>query len=143
MLSVGPATNEDYYVTRPDARSKKGTVRVMFTIFSTKVDEMLCYSVASAYLSNIPIVVLGYNTKHFTFLSKHTSIMPVIDREKLADEDVLLKLDVDILFSGLDYMPFIDKFIKLSPASLQEMDARAVRSGDAIAPIVFTTEKYC
>ena len=63
MLPIGTATDKDYYITRPNGRDDGGVVRVMFAIFSNRIDQTLCYAVASAYFNNIPVVVIGYNVK--------------------------------------------------------------------------------
>ena len=62
-----------------------------------------------------------------------------VSQAGLSDDDVIVKLDSDIMFTGLDYLPFIDKFIKLSPANLSELDAKAVRTGEALPPVLYGT----
>ena len=37
----------------------------MFVIASTRIDWMLCYAVASAYFTNIPVVVSGFEKKNY------------------------------------------------------------------------------
>ncbi|CCW59773.1 unnamed protein product [Phytomonas sp. EM1] len=117
--------------------------RVVIFVMSDRIDETLCYSVGSAHLSGLPVVVAGYRMPYRGFLSKFEFMVRAIENAGLSEEDVIIVLDSDTIFTGVGINPFLDRFIAESPATPGELDALAVRQGRAMAPFVATGEIAC
>ncbi|CCW63176.1 unnamed protein product [Phytomonas sp. EM1] len=103
--------------------------RVAILVMSNRIDETLCYSVGSAYLSGLPVVVAGYRMKYRGFLSKFEFMERAIENAELQPEDVVFLIDSDTIFTGADLSPFLDRFIAESAATPDDLDALAVRQG--------------
>ncbi|CCW64901.1 unnamed protein product [Phytomonas sp. EM1] len=110
---------------------------------SDKIGDALCYSVGSAYLSGLPVVVAGYQMLFDGFLSKVDFMERAIENAKLQPEDVIIALGSDTIFTGADLNPFLDRFIAQSAATPEKLDALAVRQGRAMAPVLFNGEISC
>ncbi|CCW72218.1 unnamed protein product [Phytomonas sp. Hart1] len=117
--------------------------RVAIFIMSDKIDDTLCYSVGSAYLSGLPVVVAGYQMKYKGFLSKFDFMERAIKNAQLNPDDVAILMDSDTVFTGADIQAFLDRFIAQSAATPEELDALSVRQGRAMAPIVALAEDCC
>ncbi|CCW69665.1 unnamed protein product [Phytomonas sp. Hart1] len=117
--------------------------RVVILIMSDKIDDTLCYSVGSAYLSGLPVVVAGYQMKYKGFLSKFDFMERAIKNAQMNPEDIAILIDSDTVFTGADIQAFLDSFIAQSAATPEELDALSVRQGRAMAPIVALAEDCC
>ncbi|CCW70828.1 unnamed protein product [Phytomonas sp. Hart1] len=117
--------------------------RVVIFVMSNKIDNTLCYSVGSAYLSGFPIVVAGYQMEYKGFLSKFDFAESAMKNAQLNPEDIVILMDSDTVFTGVDIHPFLDHFIAQSAMAPEELDALAVRQGRAMAPIVVSAEAGC
>ncbi|CCW66742.1 unnamed protein product [Phytomonas sp. Hart1] len=117
--------------------------RVVIFVISDKIDDALCYSVGSAYLTGLPVVVAGYKMKYNGFLSKFNFLGTAIDNAELDPEDVVILMDSDTIFTGVDIHTFIDRFITKSAATPEELDALAVRQDRAMAPFIASAEAGC
>ncbi|CCW67831.1 unnamed protein product [Phytomonas sp. Hart1] len=117
--------------------------RVVIFIMSDQTDDTLCYSVGSAYLSGLPVVVAGYQMEYNGFLSKFDFAESAIKNAQLNPDDVAIIMDSDTVFTGVDIHPFIDRFIAQSAATPEELDALAVRQDHAMAPIIPSAETGC
>lgn len=117
--------------------------RVAILVMSDKIDEPLCYSVGSAYLSGLPVVVAGYGMPYSGFLSKLDFMEAAMGNAGLKPEDVAIVIDSDTFFTGADLNPFLDRFIAHSAATPEELDALAVRQGRAMAPLIANGEDGC
>ncbi|CCW65838.1 unnamed protein product [Phytomonas sp. EM1] len=74
---------------------------------------------------------------NFDFMEK------AIENAKLQPEDVMIVLDSDTLFTGMDINPFLDRFIAQSATTPKKLDAVAVRQGRAMAPLLANAEAAC
>ncbi|CCW69658.1 unnamed protein product [Phytomonas sp. Hart1] len=110
---------------------------------SDKIDDTLCYSVGSAYLSGLPVVVAVYQMKYKGFLSKFDFMERAIKNAQMNPEDIAILMDSDTVFTGVDIHPFLNRFIAQSAATPEELDALAVRQDRAMAPIVVSAEAGC
>ncbi|CCW72338.1 unnamed protein product [Phytomonas sp. Hart1] len=117
--------------------------RVVIFVMSDRIDGTICYSVGSAYLSGLPVVVAGYQMKYKGFLSKLDFAESAIKNAQLNPEDIVILMDSDTLFTGVDIHPFLDHFISQSAETPEELDALAVRQDRAMAPIVALAEDCC
>ncbi|CCW65848.1 unnamed protein product [Phytomonas sp. EM1] len=117
--------------------------RVVILITTNQVDDTLCYSVGSAHLSGLPVVVVGYKMRYRGFLSKFDFVTRAIENAELKPEDVIIAMDSGTIFTGADLNPFLDRFIAESAASPEELDALAVRQGRAMAPVLISAEAGC
>ncbi|CCW70125.1 unnamed protein product [Phytomonas sp. Hart1] len=117
--------------------------RVVIFVMSDKIDDTLCYSVGSAYLSGFPVVVSGYQMEYKGFLSKFDFMDRAIRNAHLNPEDIAILMDSDTVFTGVDIHPFLDRFISQSAETPEELDALAVRQGRGMAPIVVSAEAGC
>ncbi|CCW67839.1 unnamed protein product [Phytomonas sp. Hart1] len=117
--------------------------RVIIFIMSDKIDDTLCYSVGSAYLSGFPVMVAGYQMPFNGLSSKLDFAESAIKNAQLNPDDVAIIMDSDTVFTGVDIHLFIDRFIAQSAATPEELDALAVRQDRAMAPIVALAEDCC
>ncbi|CCW72220.1 unnamed protein product [Phytomonas sp. Hart1] len=117
--------------------------RVVIFVMSDRIDDTLCYSVGSAYLSGFPVVVAGYQMKYKGFLSKFDFMEKAIQNAQLNPDDVAILMDSDTVFTGADIQAFLDRFIAQSAATPEELDALSVRQGRAMAPIIPSAEAGC
>ncbi|CCW70774.1 unnamed protein product [Phytomonas sp. Hart1] len=117
--------------------------RVVIFVMSDRIDHTLCYSVGSAYLSGLPVVVAGYQMEYKGFLSKFDFMERAIENAQLNPDDVAILMDSDTTFTGVDIHPFLDRFIAQSAATPEELDALAVRQGRAMAPFIVSAEAGC
>ncbi|CCW72163.1 unnamed protein product [Phytomonas sp. Hart1] len=127
----------------PDIFVRATGPRVVIFIMSNRIDDTLCYSVGSAYLSGLPVVVAGYQMEYKGFLSKHDFMEKAIKNAQLKPDDVAILMDSDTLFTGADIQAFLDSFIAQSAAAPEELDALSVRQGRVMAPIVALAEDCC
>ncbi|CCW64509.1 unnamed protein product [Phytomonas sp. EM1] len=110
---------------------------------SNKIDENACYSVGSAYLSGLPVVVAGYKMPFHKLASKIDFMEAAIKNAELHPQDVVIMLDSDTIFTGADLNPFLDHFLAQSAATPEKLDAVAVRQGRAMAPFLVSAEAGC
>ncbi|CCW65041.1 unnamed protein product [Phytomonas sp. EM1] len=117
--------------------------RVVIFIMSNEFDDSICYSVGSAYLSGLPVVVAGYQMLFENFLSKFDFMEAAIGNAELQPEDVVIAMNSATIFMGDDINPFLDRFIAQSAATPEELDVVAVRQGRAMAPLFVGAEAIC
>ncbi|CCW67842.1 unnamed protein product [Phytomonas sp. Hart1] len=117
--------------------------RVVIFVLSNQIDDTLCYSVGSAYLSGLPVVVIGYVELSEGLESKFDLTERAIVNADLNPNDVVIILDSETLFTGGDFDSFLDRFIAQSAATSEELDGLAVRQDFAMAPLLVGTECGC
>ncbi|CCW65366.1 unnamed protein product [Phytomonas sp. EM1] len=107
---------------------------------SDKIDDAVCYSAGSAYLSGLPVVVAGYQMPCHGIFSKIEYMEAAIKNAELQPEDVIVVMESGTFFTGVDINPLLDRFIAQSAATPEELDALAVRQGRAMAPLLLNAE---
>ncbi|CCW64791.1 unnamed protein product [Phytomonas sp. EM1] len=90
-----------------------GTRMVVF-VMSDRIDDALCYSAGSAYLNGLPVVMAGYRMPFRGLMSKFDFMEAAIENAELQPEDVIIAMDSDTIFTGVDINPFLDRFIARS-----------------------------
>ncbi|CCW70242.1 unnamed protein product [Phytomonas sp. Hart1] len=150
LLFYAEDSNHIFFSPSMTSKDKMGDIfvrttgpRVVIFVISDRIDDTLCYSVGSAYLSGLPVVVAGYQMPYNGFLSKFDFMESAIKNAQLNLEDVVIIIDSDTIFTGVDIHPFIDRFIAQSAAAPEELDTLAVRQDRAMAPIVANAEDCC
>ncbi|KAK7199291.1 expression-site associated protein (ESAG3) [Novymonas esmeraldas] len=112
--------------------------RVRFQITSNQIDKAMCRTLGSAALAGLSIPVTGFTTP-YSHIKRFATYMDFIDREGLHDEDIVVTLDGDVYWAGVDFVPFLSKFAYLSPEKESDLDVAAVRAwedyGEKRAPL--------
>lgn len=119
------------------------TARVRFLTLSTKINRLLFDFLASARLAGVPLSVLGRGWDSFNMTSRIWLSVKYADAEHLNDEDVVLLIDSDVLFTGEDLYPVVQEFVSNSPATAGEADPLLVRLNEQTAPVLFSVERVC
>ncbi|CCW67252.1 unnamed protein product [Phytomonas sp. Hart1] len=127
----------------PDMFVRTEDTRALIFVMSNKIDDTLCYSIGSAYLSGLPVVVAGYDMPYHGYLSKFDFLEKAIENLKLKQNEVIIVMDSDTIFTGMDLNPLLDRFVEQSAATPEELDALAVRQGRAMAPFIVSGEIAC
>ncbi|KPA76603.1 putative expression-site associated protein [Leptomonas pyrrhocoris] len=113
-------------------------VRVRFHILSNYVDWKLCTAVGAAALGGFSIPVTGFNAS-YSHIHRFNTYLDFVKQEGLRDEDIVVTLDSDVFWTGADFVPFLKKFARFSPATEAELDVAAVRAwedyGEKKAPL--------
>ncbi|KAK7196920.1 expression-site associated protein (ESAG3) [Novymonas esmeraldas] len=112
--------------------------RVRFRTSSNRFNKVLCRTVGSAALAGYSVPVTTVATP-YTHIKRFTAYMDFVDREGLHDEDIVVTLDSDVYWTGVDFVPFLSKFAHLSPEKESDLDVAAVRAwedyGEKRAPL--------
>lgn len=113
-------------------------LRVRFHILSNFVDWKLCTAVGAAALGGFSIPITGFNAT-YSHIHRFDTYLDFVKREGLQDEDIVITLDSDVFWTGVDFLPFLKKFARFSPATEEELDVAAVRAwedyGEKKAPL--------
>lgn len=123
--------------------NKTKAVKVRFVATHTRRDEQLFEFLASARLAGVPVEIIGLDWKGFSLMQRHQFIVEYIKAENLSDDDVVMMIDSDMLFTGLDLYPLLQEFVSNSPSTPEETDPRLVRLHQQRAPVLFTAENHC
>jgi hypothetical protein len=124
---------------RSDGVELERPIRVRFHILSNFVDWKLCTAVGAASLGGFSVPVTGFNAT-YSHIHRFDTYLDFVEREGLQDEDIVVTLDSDVFWTGADFVPFLKKFARYSPATEAELDVAAVRAwedyGERKAPLV-------
>lgn len=158
LIAPGSLAESGAYLSRPNWRKRAygaspsadgvpDEVRVYIGIMSNKLDSVTCGALESALLSGLPVNVIGYGfSGAWRNVYKYAIMRDALAGFGLRPHDVFVALDSDLLIaSGVDLVRQIDRFIRLSPAGLDELDAHAIRadSGRMLAPVITSAGKNC
>lgn len=120
------------------------TVRVMLMVVGTRVNPSICGHIASAYLTNLPVVVVGYKHRHqYSHKLKMQFYQRAIRQAGLKGSDVVVLLDGDTTFTGVDLRALLADYVNRSAATVDDLDALAVREGRAEPPFLVSAEFPC
>lgn len=143
---------QPYGTLQPDPRERfeavpngfnNGTVKVRFIATHTQRDAQLFEFVATAHLAGVPVEVLGLGWKDFSSINRQHLIADYIEAAELNDDDVVMMLDSDMLFTGDDLYPLMAEFVSNSPATAEETNALLVRTYKQTAPVLLSAEVNC
>lgn len=125
------------------SRDGSHTVKARFICTQTNANRMLYDFVATARLAGVPVEVIGLGWNSFSPIDRQWFLVDYADAENLSDDDVVVHLDSDMLFTGEDLYPAIAEFVEKSPASANKTDPLLVRQNNQTAPVLFSTENNC
>lgn len=150
------------------ARTRPVSVRV--ATLANRVDFAVCAEQASALASGVNVSVVGFGEpySHVTRLRRY---LDFAEKEGLADEDVVMFVDSDVLWTGIGLEDALAKFVAYSPATQASLWPAAVRAWEdfgehigerflrhiryngsggnsgasllQLPPILFGAERYC
>ncbi|CCW67836.1 unnamed protein product [Phytomonas sp. Hart1] len=112
---------------------------VVIFVMSDKIDNTLYYSVSSAYLSGLPVVVTCHRMPYKGFLSKFEFTERTIDNTGLQPHNVVIVLKLNTIFTDENIYLFIDRFVGESATTSEDLDALSVQQSRAMA--LFLTDR--
>lgn len=145
LPAIQEKQNERFDSVMDNSTGKTVKVRFLATHTRGKLanDTILYGFLASARLAGVPVEIIGWNWKTFSLLMRHQFISEYIEKEKLNDDDVMMMIDTDILFNGMDLYPLMEKYLANSPSSPEALNARKVRLFQQTAPVLISSEGNC
>lgn len=151
------------------AANRARPVRVRVATVSNRIDASLCAAQASALASGVNVSVVGFG-ESYSHVTRLQTYRAFVETEGLTDEDVVMFVDSDVLWTGSGLDEAVAKFVAYSPATQASLWPAAVRawedygehigerflqkltgkrsSGSSPAllqlpPIIFGAERYC
>lgn len=129
-------------IPRGHSQGNGEEVRAMIMVVSNHIHSWLCGFLATAYLSGHPAVVVGHKYEPYNHLMKLPFFRRAAAQAGLRGHDVVLLLDADAFFTGVNVTALLEDYARNSPGSLEELDALAVREGRQEPPMVTSTDPY-
>eukprot|EP00796_Vickermania_ingenoplastis_P007517 gene7517-biopygen5105 len=127
--------------SRPNATAQ---VRFVTSADSLKYNMVLPF-VLSAQVAGVPLDLLGVGDKRVgtDHLAKWLYLEEFVRAAELADEDVVVMMDTDVLFTGRDPLPAVEEFLATTARSASEMDVRKIRLHQQRPPFLLSSEETC
>lgn len=150
------------------ARSRP--VRARVATVANYVDFTVCAAQASALISGVNVSLIGFG-KPYSHVTRLKTFLDFAEKEGLADEDVVMFVDSDVLWTGLGLEDALAKFIAFSPPAQASLWPAAVRAWEdygeitgerflrslvantssaalvtplwQLPPVLFSAERYC
>ncbi|EKF39543.1 expression site-associated gene (ESAG-like) protein [Trypanosoma cruzi marinkellei] len=135
---------KEWEVVKNKVVSPPPTPRVVFVVVQTKPSHGWCQMMASAMLSNVTVVSVGYR-QAYQHVIRAQWVWQYLESEGLHDDDVVVSFDgADTVFIGaLPIQRAVRHFIDTSAPSFGAFDPEAVRRGEATPPLLFAAEGNC
>eukprot|EP00796_Vickermania_ingenoplastis_P006603 gene6603-biopygen4406 len=101
--------------------------------------------VLSALVAGVPLDLLGIGDVRVgsNHVSKWLYLEEFVRAAELADEDVVVMMDTDVLFTGRDPLPAVEEFLATTARSESEMDVRKIRLHQQRPPFLLSSEENC
>eukprot|EP00796_Vickermania_ingenoplastis_P007518 gene7518-biopygen5106 len=127
--------------SRPNATAQ---VRFVTSADSLKYKMVLPF-VLSAQVAGVPLDLLGVGDErlHDNHILKWLYLEEFVRAAELADEDVVVMMDTDVLFTGRDPLPAVEEFLATTARSASEMDVRKIRLHQQRPPFLLSAEENC
>jgi hypothetical protein len=145
-------------------------VRIRVATVANRVDFTLCAAQAAAIASGVNVSVVGFG-RPYSHVTRLQTYLDYAEKEGMADEDVMMLVDSDVLWTGMGLEDALAKFIAFSPPSQASLWPAAVRAWEdygehigerflrdligntsahqgatallQLPPILFGAERYC
>lgn len=136
------ALHHRYEAVTPRQGGPTATVR--FVVFEEEtLTRRLFAFLAYARLAGVPVEIIQRSTLHGgSYLDHEGLLVTYADALHLRDEDVVVLLHTDMLFTGIDVFPLVQEFVSSTPPTPTECHTRNARqSRNQTAPLLFMWSK--
>ncbi|KPA76806.1 putative expression-site associated protein [Leptomonas pyrrhocoris] len=144
-------------------------LRVRVATVANRVDFTVCAEQASAFASGVKVSVVGFG-RPYSHVTRLQTYLEFAEKEGLADDDVVMLVDSDTLWTGFGLEDAVAKFVALPPPSQASLWPAAVRAWEdygehtgerflrelvrntshdvptalvQLPPVLFSAERYC
>lgn len=109
---------------RPALENK---TRIRFVTVTDQTGIAFCIGQLSAAVYGCETAVLGID-QSYSHVNRYERVMDFIKAEGLSDEDVVVLLDSDVVWTGESPVSILASFVDLSPSSFSDLRIAAVRA---------------
>lgn len=110
-------------------------VRVRVATVANYVDHTVCAAQASALASGVNVTLIGFN-QPYSHVTRLKTFLNFAEQEGLADEDVVMFVDSDVLWTGMGLEDALAKFAAFSPTAPASLWPAAVRAWEDYGEVI-------
>ncbi|KPA79037.1 hypothetical protein ABB37_05573 [Leptomonas pyrrhocoris] len=124
----------------------KVEVKAHFVTISTRMDDFAQATTTAATMAGVRLNVIGVGWNWFAFTRRMELLRSFIDQDNVDEDDVLVSVDADAVFSGEDLYDSLAAFVASTAANATEHETyrvRDIRLGRRQPPVLFSAEYNC